>query len=83
MCIRDRAKGDWMETLNKYDTDAILVATYHPVYNELEIAADSDSNFEWKLVYQDNGFGLFFRNAAIDQVTDRRGARRQSVDLFR
>ena len=78
-----QAKGDWMETLNKYDTDAILVATYHPVYNELEIAADSDSNFEWKLVYQDNGFGLFFRNAAIDQVTDRRGARRQSVDLFR
>ena len=59
------AKKGWQETLAKYDTNALLIPNGCNLAEELEkdnyaLAAE----IEWKCVYRDRGYSLYFPNAS-------------------
>ena len=74
-------RAGWDETLEKYETDAVLAPINTKLFKKMERAIVDDPNFGWKCVYRDNGHALFFRDGILSQVSrlDRSGKRVKGV----
>lgn len=63
-----RGESEWRSTLSRYSTDAILVPWWSPVEVHLAQTADQATARDWKRVYTDGAYSLYFR---ADQARDR------------
>ena len=72
------AKDGWMEILNRYPTDVVLVPRYSPIDKLLDEQAGmpaETSTAKWRRVYKDDGFSVFARSEIADRfkVVDNTG----------
>lgn len=65
-----RADENWRATLEKYETDAVLVPVNKPILNKLDQAIESEPDFGWRCVYRDAGNALFAKAAVADRLAE-------------
>jgi len=61
------AQDGWRQTLDKYETDAVLVPLDVAVLKEMERLSETDSKFDWEPVFRDRGTAIFMRRGSRDR----------------